>query len=198
MLTQTHTRKFNEWTWSRARSPELSKVPALTSVCNLALRLSLQDPGVFFTGLQPSSGAPGPPETEGCCTPGPPGSVGVKPAVSLLDTSELLLFERLATCANCNGKARDIRLAQRFTSLPDFSHFPWSRRCQTLPQSLFSNTGTVMYFLPPFRNYWDCSKFFETIQPRQTFTQTKMRTSLKAVREKKNHKTSTVCSFSIL
>lgn len=41
--------------------------------------------GLFFKGLQPSSCAPGHPQINGCCTP-EPGSIEVKPAVSVLGT----------------------------------------------------------------------------------------------------------------
>lgn len=95
-------------------------------------------------------------------------------------TGSWVIFHRAPTfwcsrsCVNCNGKARDTRLAQWSSALPDFSHLLWSRRCHILPQSLFWNTGTTIYFLHPFRNYWGCVNISETIQPRQTFTQTKM------------------------
>lgn len=111
MLTQTHVQQFNELTSSELRSSELIKVSALIFVCNLTLHTGvLAGSWITFHRLQPSSGVPGPPD--GCCTLGPPGSVGGKPAASLLDASELLLFERLLTCVSCNGKARDIGLAQ--------------------------------------------------------------------------------------
>lgn len=89
-----------------------------TSHCTLEY---LQGPVLLFTGLQPSSGAPGPPD--GCCTLGPPGSVWGKAAAPLLDAVELLLFERLPICVGCNGKAGDIGLTQLSAAPPDFSSF---------------------------------------------------------------------------
>lgn len=158
MLTQTHVQQFNELTSSELRSSELIKVSALIFVCNLSLHTGiLTGSWITFHRLQPSSGAPGPPA--GCCTLGPPGSVGGKPAASLLDASELLLFERLRPAWVVMARQETSGWHNHATP-PDFSPCLWSRRCQTLPQSPFSTTDTI-YSLLLFRNYWGCLKFSE-------------------------------------
>lgn len=138
MLTQTHMQQFNELTSSKQRSSELVKEPALIFVCYFTSHTGVLT-GSWITFHWPPtcfwcSSLP-----DGCCTFGPPGSVGGKPAAPLLDAVELLLFERLPICVGCNGKARDVGLAQPSAAPPGFSCFQQSRRCQSLPQPPFIN-----------------------------------------------------------
>lgn len=92
MLTQTHMQQFNELTSSKLRSSELIKEPALIFVCNLTLHTGVLPESWIFRRRHP---------TFFWCSRSSRWVLHLrtsrkcrgKPAASLLDAAELLLFE---------------------------------------------------------------------------------------------------------